>query len=55
MSSNPPNVIPTSSTPTLSQINPNDVEWQMVCLDLLRGAINYGDGIVHEDLMNKSR
>lgn len=43
----------TSSTPNLSQINPNDVEWQMVCLDLLRGELDYNLG-VHEILLSGS-
>lgn len=49
----PENILPTSSTPNLTQMNPNDVEWQMVCIDLLRGGLDYSLG-VHEILLSGS-
>lgn len=54
MSTNPKNKLVKGSTPNLEQMNPNDVEWQMTCLDLLRGDIDYGEGIVHEILLSGS-
>lgn len=53
MTTNPNNVKVSGSTPNLTTINPNDIEWQMVCIDLLRGGLDYNKG-VHEILLSGS-
>ena len=53
MTANPEDIQISGATPTLEKMNPNDVEWQMVCIDLLRGGLDYSLG-VHEILLSGS-